>query len=57
MKKLLLIGIVLVSAIASQASYRTAVVIGQSATYNPSDTNAITLKQRIDAITSKRAKF
>lgn len=48
MKKLILIMILGIVTMSS-ASYRTAVVIGQSATYNPSDTNAITLKQRIDA--------
>ncbi len=48
MKKLLLIGIVLVSAIASQASYRTAVVVRNNATYNPADTSGINLYQRVN---------
>jgi hypothetical protein len=48
MKKLLLIGIILVSVFASQASYRTAVVVRNNASYNPSDTAAITLYQRVN---------
>jgi hypothetical protein len=48
MKKLLLIGIILVSVFASQASYRTAVVVRNNATYNNSDTAAITLYQRVN---------
>ena len=48
MKKLLLIGFVLVSVFASQASYRTAVVVRNNASYNPSDTAAINLYQRVN---------
>ena len=50
MKKVMLIVVMMLSMfVVSEASYRTATVIKNNAAYNPSDTNAITLFQRIDA--------
>lgn len=50
MKKVMLIVAMMLSMfVVSEASYRTATVIKNNASYNPSDTNAVTLFQRIDA--------
>jgi len=50
MKKVMLIVVMMLSMfVVSEASYRTATVIKNNASYNPSDTNAITIFQRIDA--------
>jgi len=50
MKKVVLMAVMmLLMFVVSEASYRTVTVIKNNATYNPSDTNAITLFQRIDA--------
>ena len=50
MKKVVLMAVMMLSMfVVSEASYRTVTVIKNNATYNPSDTNTITLFQRIDA--------
>ena len=48
MKKIILMAVVLCAVFGANASYRTAVVVRNNASYNPSDTNSITLYQRVN---------
>lgn len=48
MKKLLLIGLVLCSVFAANASYRTAVAVRNNPTYTPADTSSVNLYQRVN---------